>query len=46
VPWAGLVGCVVLVASLPWQSLVITAAIAAVVMVVWQVTRGGVAKLG
>lgn len=45
-PWVGLVGCVVLVVTLPWQSLVITAAIAAVAMVLWQVTRGGLAKLG
>lgn len=46
IAWAGLAGCSVLVVTLPWQSLVVTAVIAALAMGVWQVTRGGLAKLG
>ena len=46
VAWLGLAGCVLLVATLPWQSLVITAVIAALAMGVWQVTHRGPAKLG
>lgn len=46
VAWLGLVLCGVLVATLPWQSLVITATIALVATAIWQMGPGRLQKLG
>jgi len=45
-PWVGLVGCAVLVVTLPWQSVIATAVAIAVLLVLWSFRARGRQKLG
>jgi APA family basic amino acid/polyamine antiporter len=45
-PWVGLVGCAVLVVTLPWQSVIATAVAIAVLLVLWSFRARGSQKLG
>ena len=45
-PWVGLVGCAVLVVTLPWQSVIATAVAIAVVLALWALRARRSQKLG
>ncbi len=45
-PWVGLVGCTVLVVTLPWQSVIATAVAIVLVLALWSLRAGRGQKLG